>query len=234
MNNLQVFESYEVRFVEHPEGNYDFGIVAADLASVLCIKNTADMVKYVDVEWRGIDSVYTPGGIQSMIVVWEPGIYQVLAKSRRPQAKQFQKWLFEEVVPNIRKTGSYNLQDKTSTVPTLPKRDAVEYIIAATNLEALQDSTLKTLLKDSLIEELELNRNQKALPGGDKKTYTIVKVRAKELGYTAKEIGNGSALGRFVASQVQPAYREMIGRYPVYHYEVTPELDTAIHTYFGG
>ena len=61
----------------------------------------------MDDEWKGVDTITTPGGSQSVSVIWEPGIYQVLAKSRKPQAKPFQKWLFEKVLPSIRKTGGY-------------------------------------------------------------------------------------------------------------------------------
>lgn len=119
-------------------------------------------------------------------------------------------------------------------IPAIAPRDTVEYIEAAAKLECFQESTLKQLLQDCLVDELELRRNQKALPGGvEKKRYTIVKVRAKQLGYTTKDIGGGSALGRFVHARIKPAYQEMVGRYPVYHYEINSELDTAIHTFFG-
>lgn len=113
----------------------------------------------------------------------------------------------------------------------LPQRDAVEYITAAKDLQALPDGILKALLADTLADEIALKRNN-ALPPA-KKDYTIVKVRAKMLGYPDKEIGDGSKLGRFIHQRIEPAFQEMIGRYPVYHYELTPELDTAIHTFFG-
>jgi hypothetical protein len=58
-------------------------------------------------------------------------------------------------------------------------------------------------------------------------------VRARELGYTNKEIGNGSALGKFVAKSVPIAFIERIGNYQVKHYEVNDLLDTAIKTFFG-
>lgn len=52
-------------------------------------------------------------------------------------------------------------------------------------------------------------------------------------GYSLREIGNGTALGRYIHQRIPVAYQEMVGRYPVYHYEITPELDIAIHTFFG-
>ena len=107
MNIIQVFANSEIRFVDHPENKFDFGIIAADMASILEIQRVNDLASSVDDDWKGADSIRTPGGNQSMTVIWEPGIYQLLAKSRKPQAKPFQKWLFEEVLPTIRKTGQY-------------------------------------------------------------------------------------------------------------------------------
>ena len=49
----------------------------------------------------------TPGGIQSVTVLEEPGIYQLIFGSKLPCAEKFQDWVFEEVLPTIRKTGQY-------------------------------------------------------------------------------------------------------------------------------
>ena len=95
MSIVQYFGNSEIRFVDHPEGKYEFGIVATDMATILNLdpKQTHKMPP-VDDEWKGQTNVTTPGGTQAMTVIWEPGIYQLLAKSRKPQAKPFQKWLF--------------------------------------------------------------------------------------------------------------------------------------------
>lgn len=113
----------------------------------------------------------------------------------------------------------------------LPKRDAIDYIEAQQKLELMEDSILTRLLRDRLIDELSLQNNNLTLPG-TKTRYTIVKVRATELGYTAKEIGSGSQLGKFVKRRVEPEFQEQIGRYLAWHYAVTEELDNAIHDYF--
>lgn len=114
MSIVQYFSNSEVRFVDHPEGKFEFGIVADDLAVVLEASSGKDIARYVDDDWKGALSQRTPGGTQTMTVIWEPGIYQLLAKSRKPQAKPFQKWLFEEVLPTIRFSGSYSIKEKTT------------------------------------------------------------------------------------------------------------------------
>ena len=116
--------------------------------------------------------------------------------------------------------------------PELPRRDVIEYVQAQKDIEAINNLTLQELLRDQLIDELSILRG-KALPRAKTKEYTIGKVRARELGYTTKEIGNGSALGRFLAKNVPVAYVERVGKHSTNHYEVDDQLDTAIKTYFG-
>ena len=228
MSIVQYFGNSEIRFVDHPEGKYEFGIVADDMAAILEASAGKDIARYVDNEWKGALNQHTPGGTQAMTVIWEPGVYQLLAKSRKPQAKPFQKWLFEEVLPSIRKTGQYAI----ATHPRLPQRDAIAYIEAAKEVETINNLSLQQLLRDELIDELSAKRGQKQL-AGDPVQYTIVKVRARELGYSTADIGNGSALGKFVAKAIAPAFIERVGKYEVKHYQVNDALDTAIKTYFG-
>ncbi len=105
---IRLFGESEVRFVNHPENKYEFGIIGYDFAKILeSTQDGSQISRSVDESWKGLLNVETDNGTQNMTVIWEPGIYQLLAKSRKPKAKPFQKWLFEEVLPSIRKTGSY-------------------------------------------------------------------------------------------------------------------------------
>lgn len=88
MNIVQAFENHSIRFVEHPEKGYEFGIVADDLASVLGASSGKDIARSVEEEWKGLHNVPTPGGTQSMAVIWEPGLRQLPTKSRKPKAKE--------------------------------------------------------------------------------------------------------------------------------------------------
>ena len=190
-------------------------------------------------EFTSSQPLETPGGLQNVLVISEVGLTFYVSRSRTNLGKKFNRWLHREVLPSIRKTGKYSLEEETITElhqkpeRTLPEYSAIDYANAATQVESLKDGLLKQLIKDSLIDELSLNQNLKYLPVAEKpKQYTIVKVRAKMLGYTPKQIGNGSSLGRFVKSKIEPSWQEMIGKYPVYHYQITQQLDDAIHTYF--
>ena len=164
MSIVQYFSNSEIRFVDHPEGKYEFGIVATDMATILNLDPKQTNKMPVDDEWKGQTNVTTPGGVQSMTVIWEPGIYQALAKSRKPQAKPFQKWVFEEVLPSIRKTGKYEPNNAPVEVTrVIPQRDAVDFIQAAKDCQSLPNGLLKQLLNDMLIDQVSLEQNLKYL-----------------------------------------------------------------------
>jgi hypothetical protein len=82
--------------------------VAADVCAVLDIQNARDAVaKALDDDEKGVDTIYTLGGTQEMLVISEPGLYRLVFKSRKPQARAFQRWVYHQVLPTIRRTGSY-------------------------------------------------------------------------------------------------------------------------------
>ena len=106
MSNLSVFdfEGYEVRFAgtsDKPEW------VAADIARILGIQNIRQNLASMDDYQKGVCIVDTPGGKQEMATVTESGLYALIFTSRKDESKRFQRWVFEEVLPQIRKTGSY-------------------------------------------------------------------------------------------------------------------------------
>ena len=79
----------------------------ADAASILAIKNVSQLSSQLDE--KGISKTYTltDGGKQQLIFVNEPNLYRVIFRSNKPEAKQFQDWVFNEVLPAIRKAGRY-------------------------------------------------------------------------------------------------------------------------------
>ena len=95
------FQKQEIRFVDGKP-------VANDVAQALGYSDPAKTVSTkIDPENKGVTKMVTPGGIQSVTVLEEAGIYQLIFGSKLQSAKQFQQWVFQEVLPQIRKTGSY-------------------------------------------------------------------------------------------------------------------------------
>lgn len=83
--------------------------VGKDIAKALGYEDTSQALrKHVwDRFKRGRRIDATPGGPQTMIVITEPGVYQLIFGSKLKSATEFQKWVFEEVLPSIRKDGAY-------------------------------------------------------------------------------------------------------------------------------
>lgn len=83
--------------------------VAKDVCDALTIEKHRDAVSRLDDDERGSVVVDTLGGKQSVSAVNESGLYNLIFQSRKPEAKVFRKWVTGEVLPSIRKTGSYSL-----------------------------------------------------------------------------------------------------------------------------
>jgi prophage antirepressor-like protein len=83
--------------------------VAADICTALELNNTSMAVAGLDDDERGVSSVDTRGGPQSATVISESGLYSLVLRSRKPEAKQFKRWITHDVLPAIRKTGSYGV-----------------------------------------------------------------------------------------------------------------------------
>lgn len=81
--------------------------VAADVASVLGLTNIHSSLALLDEDERGIHTMDTPSGAQQMATISEAGLYSLILRSRKPEAKAFKRWVTHEVLPQIRRTGRY-------------------------------------------------------------------------------------------------------------------------------
>ncbi|MBQ6664145.1 MAG: Bro-N domain-containing protein [Synergistaceae bacterium] len=83
--------------------------IAKDVCNVLEIGNSRDAVSSLDDDEKGVAKTDTLGGMQDMTVISEAGLYALIMKSRKPEAKAFSRWVRHDVLPQIQKTGSYAL-----------------------------------------------------------------------------------------------------------------------------
>jgi hypothetical protein len=114
MNPLTKFE-FKGRAVRSITKDGEPWFVAKDVCGTLGIQNTAQAVAALDEDEKGICQGDTLGGRQNLAIVSEPGLYRLIARSDKPQAKAFLRWVTHEVLPAIRKTGSYH---GTPPIPT--------------------------------------------------------------------------------------------------------------------
>jgi prophage antirepressor-like protein len=92
--------------------------VAADVCTVLEIGNPRQTVSYLDEDEVLQAPVTTNDGSERALptnVISEPGLYSLILRSRKPQAKAFKRWITHEVIPSIRQTGSYSVQPREMT-----------------------------------------------------------------------------------------------------------------------
>jgi hypothetical protein len=81
--------------------------VAADVCAVLGIGNPRQVLSRFDEDEKGVTISDTPGGVQKLATVTEPGVYRLIVRSRKAEAVAFRRWLFHEVLPSIRAHGCY-------------------------------------------------------------------------------------------------------------------------------
>lgn len=99
------FDDSLVRAYADEAGNPWF--VAKDVCGVLGIEKVRDAVSRLDDDERGSVIVDTLGGPQNVNTISESGLYALVFRSRKPEAKRFRKWVTAEVLPTLRKTGHY-------------------------------------------------------------------------------------------------------------------------------
>ncbi|GIF14835.1 phage antirepressor KilAC domain-containing protein [Actinoplanes teichomyceticus] len=124
MNDLAIFNyaDVEVRTVL-VDGEPWF--VAADVCAILNFRMASDALRNLDEDEKGYALVRTPGGEQRMSTVSESGLYALIFRSRNDSAKKFRRWVTDEVLPAIRKTGRYE------TAPAIPQTYAEALQLAA-------------------------------------------------------------------------------------------------------
>lgn len=81
--------------------------VAGDVARVLGYRMASDLTRMLDDDEKGTHILRTPGGEQTVTVISEAGLYSAVMRSRVPEAHAFKRWVTHDVLPAIRRTGSY-------------------------------------------------------------------------------------------------------------------------------
>lgn len=108
MNEIQIFNNEEFGEIRTVTIDNEPYFVGNDVATVLGYAEPRSTVsKKVDAEDRGVAKIETPSGTQEMTVINESGLYSLILGSKLPSAKKFKHWVTSEVLPTIRKTGSY-------------------------------------------------------------------------------------------------------------------------------
>lgn len=172
--------------------------VGKDAAVAIGYKNFRDALKsHVKDKYKRESRITTPSGMQNVTVISEPGLYQLAGESKLPSAEPFQDWVYEEVLPTIRKHGAYMTDAKAQDV--ISGNGLADLLLQAGNqikqLE-LEKSQMKpkALFADSvsasentiLIRDLAKILKQNGIDIGEKRLFTWL----RDNGYLVKKIGS--------------------------------------------
>ena len=110
MNEMQVFQNEQFGKIRTMKQGTDILFIAADVCKALEIKNPRQAIKRLDDDEKNTVTLNDGIGNPNKNVVNEYGLYNLVLSSRKPEAKAFKRWITHEVIPAIRKTGSYSVQ----------------------------------------------------------------------------------------------------------------------------
>lgn len=133
MTDIQIFSNPqfgEIRITISEDDKPMFCL--ADVCKALELKNPSDVKTRLSSKGVAITDTLTAGGVQSMTYINEANLYKCIFQSRKPEAEKFQDWVYEEVLPTIRKTGGY-IVAKADDTPEMIMARAV--IVAQATIE---------------------------------------------------------------------------------------------------
>ena len=216
MNKIQIFRSPEFGQVRTLVKNGEPWLAGKDVAEALGYSNTRDALsKHVDGEDKGVAKCDTLGGAQEMVIVNESGLYSLIMGSKLPNAKKFKHWVTSEVLPSLRKTGTYSMKSKddvklmnarsrmANTYLRLAKVDTLskEYknilvskatqVLSGEELIPLPKLTQRTMSADEVGKELGISSNmvgRLANKNGLKQDGVYGEYRRDKSRYSAKEV----------------------------------------------
>ena len=130
MNDLKIFQNEQFGSIRTIEINSEPWFVGKDVAEILAYNEPHKAItRHVDEEDRTKHPILSNGGMQESWLINESGLYSLILSSKLPTAKEFKRWVTSEVLPSIRKTGTY-------TKPTAQNPEIAQTRAAAMMLNA--------------------------------------------------------------------------------------------------
>ena len=153
MNELQIFNNEEFGEVRTVVLNSEPMFCLADVCKALDIKNATDVAKRLDDDERTRLNLGRQGETN---FVTESGLYAVILRSDKPNAKKFRKWVTSEVLPSIRKNGGYIAGQETLSDEELLSKAlmvAQRKIEEKNNIIAMQDSRIQGMIPKEIFAD---------------------------------------------------------------------------------
>lgn len=149
MNEVQVFDNPEFGKIRTVVVDDEVMFVGKDVASCLGYTNSRKAIAdHVDDEDKGVTKCDTLGGSQEVTVINESGMYALIFGSKLESAKRFKHWVTHDVLPSLRKTGRYSVNQE-SDIDTI-----INGLVAASRVIRQKDDEIR-LLKSSKSQKEE-------------------------------------------------------------------------------
>ena len=196
-NEVQIFESAEFGKVRTIVKDGEPYFVGKDVADILGYKDTVNALKtHVDEEDKTGWQITTPSrGTQTAIIINESGVYALIFGSKLPAAKKFKRWVTSEVLPSIRKAGSYNTipkersefkeQELKARMLNARVRESNQYLKIAAQIDIPE---YRYILQAKSAEALNGGVPVLPLQEAERKTYSATEIGAM-FGVSANKIG---------------------------------------------
>lgn len=195
MNDIQVFKNDQFGQVRAARGkNGEPVFVAKDICAILDLGNPRSSIALLDDDEKGVHSVDTPGGKQQMTTVTEPGFYKLVMRSRKPEAKAFQRWVTHEVLPALRRDGGYMVARDETPEQTMARAVLLAQATIDRQRDRIAELEPKALFADAvaasdgtcLVGELAKMMRQNGVEIGQRRLFA----RLREDGYLGKSGSN--------------------------------------------
>lgn len=181
------FNGHSLRIFPTDDGQ-SFYAVAKDATDILGYRTANDGLRSVPDKHKGTHSVRTPGGNQEMLCIDESGLYRLILRSDKPEAEPFMEWVTDEILPSIRKTGSYTAHPLGTTYQELitahqQENDRLHMHAHALQAELLDLYRFKVATLEGKIEK-PVRRSTRPVTEEEKAEI----IRLHDLGMTRDEI----------------------------------------------
>lgn len=175
-NMIQVFENKEFGKVRTIEENGKVMFIASDVAKALGYSRPADAIT-AHCKGSVKHRLPTNGGMQDLKIIPEGDVYRLVTHSKLPAAEKFESWVFDEVLPAIRKTGTYSIpKDYPSALRALADQCECNQKLVAENQamkpKALFADAVKSSKTSILVGELAKLIKQNGVEIGEKRLFT--------------------------------------------------------------
>ena len=193
LNDLQVFNNTQFGKIRSVLIEDEPWFVGKDIAEALGYSKTRNAIlQHVDEEDK--KGALIQGGLcgkQNMIIINESGLYSLIFASKLPNAKKFKRWVTSEVLPALRKTGQYKMNDgMEESVEKEPQKKELDYLKAAEVIAGCDKTRLNTVLDLVRKAGFEVEEPRTFIPNIPQPVEQFLKGKTAEdvLNYTTRDL----------------------------------------------